>query len=185
MSCLPKCHAPFALASAIFFCVALSGCTTALTHSTPTSWSKSVAPPESAPKIILGQKAYVNGYEQDIEVWRETGLFSSVEATSSYVPPIKGVFISRNCTYYKRSNGFLGGLLNAMFVTFSLGLLPDLTFYEEGCEMEFYQNGKKIAVANVSYNERYEKGWLVSSSETAKWKKEESRMCANRLLRSI
>ncbi len=184
MSCMPKLDTAIASIGALLFCVALSGCTTALSGAWPARGSGSVSPPASAPKIIVGQKAYINGYTQDIAVWRETGLFSSVEPTSSFVPPLKGVLIVRKCSSYKsQTSGFLG----AMFITFSLGLVPDVDWYDVSCEMEFYQNGKKVGGTSLTYNEKYFTGWafLIFDSDKEKWWKEESRMCSNKLLRTL
>jgi hypothetical protein len=82
-------------------CLISSGCTT-LSGVTGVI----IAPPKNPPNIIYGQKALIKGYIGDLESWQPTGLFSSIEYTSSRNPPSQGVFVINECNSEGIEEGF-------------------------------------------------------------------------------
>lgn len=176
---LLKVGSPVLFVITFLFCISLSGCT-----STIGAWPsgrESIVPPTAAPKIIYGQNAYVYGYSFDVDVWKATGLFSSVKGTSSLEPPMKGVLIVRKCRADTREVVFPSGLLYILTV----GLIPAVQMSQSFCDLEFYQNGTMLGSTLFSYHEKHFTGWSAVAYKNEDIWKQEAQMCANRLLNVI
>lgn len=178
----------------------LSGCSTLMDVTLDSDSRQNIAPPSAPPKIIYGQKAYVRYMYGDeyrgewaapsekesqinLDVWRKTGLFSSVEQAPSRKPPLNGVLIVQTCSSIggNRYPSFLA----AIPLTFSLGLIPVITSVKIYCEIEFHQNGKRLAKDHFAYKQKYMHGLWMLAFNDEEFMRKRSQMCANNLLSKI
>lgn len=86
------------------------------------------------PNLPVGQKAYVSGYFDRAlaNAWRETNLFSSVEVTTSDVPPASGFYVRTVLVRCWEGNSRTGAA-GTMLQFFTLGLIPDPAIVTTSC----------------------------------------------------
>jgi len=137
------------------------------------------------PNILPGQKAYVYGNQFIVNAVAETGLFASVERTSSRQPLPSGVYISMEQTdsYAGRDSGILG----FMFNFFSLGLIPDpaIRANHQSFHVQFYQNGSKLLDKTSEVRELQEAGWVALFVDENKTWMNEARILVNRMISDL
>jgi len=115
-----------------------------------------------------------------LEVWRDTGLFSSVEVTGSRIPTLSGVFIIRDCSLTQENR-----YLSQIATLFTLGLFPTYIAQHETCVQQLYQNGKLVVNSNFSFDFLAKRGFLVSPVNDKTALKKSVQMFANNLLSKI
>lgn len=137
------------------------------------------------PNILPGQKAYVYGSQFIADAVAETGLFASVERTSSRQPLASGFYISVEETdhYAGWDSGFLGFFMNFM----SLGLIPDpgVRTNHQSFHMQVYQNGAQLLNTTREVREVQEAGWVALAVNEKKTWMNEARLLVNRMISDL
>jgi hypothetical protein len=142
--------------SAVLILSQLVGCTTLY----DLEMSQLAPPPNSPPKIILGQDATIwfPYNELDLEVtetWRKTGLFKSVTPAKNTTIPLTGTFILTSCdSSYRTDDEFYFTLpLVSIMTAFVMPMSKEINSVR--CETNFYQSGKWINQSSMSYYRIY------------------------------
>jgi hypothetical protein len=137
------------------------------------------------PNILPGQKAYVYGSEFIVNAVTETGLFASVERTSSRQPLPSGVYIAIEATdhYAGWDSGFFGSYVNLM----TLGLIPDVAnrATHQSYRIQFYQNGAQLLNTTREVRELQEAGWIALAVDEKKTWMNEARLLVNRMISDL
>ena len=168
----------------ILVCLFLSGC-----HA---FWSVQDASPGfdnrrlTRPSVILpNQKAYVYGRGFYVDALRETGLFASVEATSSRQPPATGVYIAfEDGDRYENTrdnSGAMGTLANLM----TLGLIPDpsVRAWDATYYISVYQNGAPLIKSkSVQMLQHEMAGWVALGIDEKETWRGEARLLVSRMI---
>ena len=137
------------------------------------------------PNILPGQKAYVYGSSYIVSAVTETGLFASVERTSSRQPLPSGVYISVEQTdhYEGHDSGFMGFFVNF----FSLGLIPDpaIRANHQSFHLQMYQNGSRLLDTSAEIREVQEAGWIILAVNEKETWMNEARLLVNRMISDL
>ena len=163
------------LLSLVFVCMVLAGCTAvwSIQDASPGFRERKLSRPAA---ILPGQRAFVFGNGYYVDALRETGLFTSVEGTTSRQPSATGVYISfEDGDRYESSNANSGAMGTMMNVA-TLGVIPDpsVRAYNATYYISVYQNGSPLLNRNsVEMVQHVMAGWYaLAVDEKESWRGE-------------